>query len=149
MCVGAGARNLVGIRLQIFGACARKFETPAPHATTMSYRLMLLGGSQQSDVLYRDNYSPVTYKEGTTVRLDSLGQCMIVRACSDPAVFEKEFLQGTGLSSSDFDMHYIYSTEYLYVPKDQEAFDGALPLVVQNARASKWCINALFHIRTN
>lgn len=115
----------------------------------MSYRLVLLGSSHENDIAYSDNMSPVTFQEDGGRRwLPDIGQCMVVRACSDPATFEREFLGGTGLSAADFAVNYIYSAEYLYAPMDPSAFADALSRIKDNARKSDWCINALFHIKT-
>ena len=113
----------------------------------MPYKQVILGEFPEQDYVFEKNYDTVKFHEDSTRhKLANIGQCMIIRACGNSYTFETEFLPSTGFSANDFEMHYIYNAEYIYIPKDQEAFAKALDQVFENTRRSSWCVNALFHI---
>jgi hypothetical protein len=113
----------------------------------MPYKQLILGETPEQDYVFEKNYDTVQFHEdGTVHKLSNIGQCMIVAACGNSYTFEAEFLHGTGLSVYDFEMHYIYNSQYMYIPKDKESFKNALQQLLNNTRRSGWCLNAMFHI---
>lgn len=116
----------------------------------MAYMHIILGETRKQDYIFTKKYGKVRYHEDSTVhKLKDIGNCMIITACDKEITFEKEFLVGTGLSATDFEMHYVYHAEYLYIPKDGQAFANAIPRIMDNTRVSSWCINVMFHINEN
>ena len=112
----------------------------------MAYEQVILGESVDKDYVFENLYESVQYHEdGKYHKLEN--NCMIVTACDKAETFEKEFLEGTGLVTDDFEMHYIYHAEYIYIPKDQDAFESALSRILENTRRSTWCPSVIFHIK--